>query len=232
VGLWITFPWSLERWHHVRMDRTAPRLRIHRSFVADPRFIIGLVLVVVSALGVTWLVATVDQTTDVYVASSTLSSGERFTADDLSLAHVRLGSVVERYLAPSDLPTDGAVVVRPVKAGELVPSSAVGTVRASDEAQVVVTVADPVPATVEQSSRVSLWASAAADSGTSFDAPVVLVAQAEVISVIESTGLVASGADTQVELRVPRQAVASVLEAMANGAALAVVPDDEPLAER
>jgi hypothetical protein len=34
----------------------------------------------------------------------------------------------------------------------------------------------------------------------------------------------------QVELRVPREAVAAVLEATANGAALAVVPDDEPVA--
>jgi hypothetical protein len=200
--------------------------------VADPRFIIGLVLVVVSALGVTWLVATVDQTTDVYVASSTLSSGDRFTADDLAIAHVRLGSAVDRYLEPSDIPAGGAIVVRPINEGELVPSSAVGAVRASDEAQVVVTVSGPVPTIVDQSSRVSLWASAAADSGTTFDAPVVLVARAEVISVIESTGLVASGTDVQVELRVPRQAVASVLEAMANGAALAVVPDDEPLVGR
>jgi hypothetical protein len=200
--------------------------------VADPRFIIGLVLVVVSALGVTWLVATVDQTTDVYVASSTLSSGDRFTADDLAIAHVRLGSAVDRYLEPSDIPAGGAIVVRPINEGELVPSSAVGAVRASDEAQVVVTVSGPVPTIVDQSSRVSLWASAAADSGTTFDAPVVLVARAEVISVIESTGLVASGTDVQVELRVPRQAVASVLEAMVNGAALAVVPDDEPLVGR
>jgi hypothetical protein len=214
------------------MDRSAPRLRIHRAFIVDPRFIVGLVLVVVSALGVTWLVATVDHTTDVYVASSTLSSGERFTADDLALAHVRLGAAVDHYLEPSDIPADGAVVVRPIEEGELVPSSAVGAVRAGDEAQVVVTVSGPVPSVVDQGSRVSLWASPAADSGTTFGAPVVLVARAEVISVVEATGLVASGTDVQVELRVPRQSVASVLEAMANGATLAVVPDDEPLAER
>lgn len=212
------------------MDRSAPRLRTHRKFIVDPRFIVGLVLVVVSALGVTWLVATVDQTADVYVASSTLSSGELLSKDDLTVAHVRLGSAVDRYLEPADIPADGAVVVRPVEEGELVPSSAVGAVRAGDQAQVVVTVSGPVPAIVDQSSRVSLWASAASDSGTTFDAPVVLVAQAEVISVIESTGLVASGTDMQVELRIPRESVASVLEAMANGAALAVVPDDEPLA--
>ena len=51
-------------------------------------------------------------------------------------------------------------------------------------------------------------------------------------SAAESAGLVASGTDVQVELRVPRESVASVLAAMANGAALAIVPDDEPLVER
>jgi flagella basal body P-ring formation protein FlgA len=94
------------------MDRSAPRVRAHRSFVFDPRFIIGLVLVIVSALGVTWLVATVDQTADVYVASSTLNTGERFTTDDLAVAHVRLGTAVDRYLEPADIPADG-VVARP-----------------------------------------------------------------------------------------------------------------------
>lgn len=212
------------------MDRSAPRLRTHRSFIVDPRFFVGVALVVVSALGVTWLVATIDRTVDVYVASSTLSTGERFTSDDLTVAHVRLGSTVDHYLEPADVPPEGAVVIRPIEEGELVPSSAVGALSSGDEAQVVVTVSGPVPSIVGQASRVSLWASAASDSGTTFEAPVVLVEQAEVISVIESAGFVASGTDMQVELRVPRESVASVLEAMANGAALAIVPDDEPLA--
>jgi hypothetical protein len=122
--------------------------------------------------------------------------------------------------------------VRPIEKGELVPRSSVGEVRAGDEAQVVVTVSGPIPSVVDRSSRVTLWASAASDSGTTFEAPVVLVAEAEVISVIEPTGIVASGSEMRVELRVPRGSVASVLEAMANGAALAIVPDDEPLAAR
>jgi hypothetical protein len=214
------------------MDRSAPRLRSHRSFVVDPRFVVGLVLVVVSAVGVTWLVATVDHTTEVYVASSTLNTGDRFTADDLAVAHVRLGSASDRYLDAADLPAEGVVVVQPIGQGELVPKSAVGAVRGDDTAQVVVTVSGPVPSTVDTSSRVTLWASAASDEAAAFEAPVVLVAQAEVVSVIESSGLVASATDMQVELRVPRESIASVLEATANGAALAIVPDDEPLAER
>lgn len=214
------------------MDRSAPRIRTHRSFIVDPRFIVGVALVVVSTLGVTWLVATVDQTNDVYVASSTFNTGDRVTADDLIVAHVRIGTAVDRYLEPSDIPAEGAVVVRAIGEGELVPTSAVGAVRADDEAQVVVTVSGAIPSIVEQSSRVTLWASAASDSGTTFEAPVVVVPQAEVVSVVESTGLVASGSDIQVELRIPRESVASVLEAMANGATLAVVPDDEPLVEK
>jgi len=214
------------------MDRPAERLRTHRRFFVDPRFLIGITLVVVAAVGVTWLVATVDETIDVYVASSTINTGERLTADDLAVAHVRLGSAADRYLKPGDIPAEGAVVVRAIGRGELVPSDAVGAVRSVDEAQVVVTVSGPVPSIVDTSSRVTLWASTAADSGSVFEAPVVLVAQAEVVSVVESAGLVASGTDVQVELRVPRESIASVLEAMANGAALAIVPDDEPLVEK
>jgi hypothetical protein len=214
------------------MDASTPRLRAHRSFVVDPRFLIGIALVVVSSLGVTGLLATVDQTTEVFVASSTLNSGDRLTPDDLVVAHVRLGSATGRYLDTNDFPSEGAVVVQPIVEGELVPKSAVGAARGDDEAQVVVTVDAPLPSALEKSSRVTLWASAASDEATAFDAPVVLVSEAEVVSVIESTGLVASAADTQVELRVPRESVASVLEAMANGASLAVVPDGEPLVER
>jgi hypothetical protein len=197
--------------------------------MVNPRFLVGIGLVVISVLGVTWLVSTVDQTTDVYVASSTIVSGERLTSDDLTVAHVRLGPASDRYLRPGDLDREGVMSVRSVEKGEMVPVEAVGENRAEDEAQVVVTMAGPVPSTVDEASRVTLWASAAAAEGTGFAAPVVLVDQAEVVTVRESTGLVSTGADVQVELRVPRESIASVLEAMANGAALAIVPDDEPL---
>jgi hypothetical protein len=211
------------------MERPASRQRTHRSFMVDPRFLVGIGLVVVSVLGVTWLVSTVDKTTDVYVASSTVVSGERLTSDDLTVIHVRLGSATDRYLRPGDLEKEGVLSVRSIEKGELVPVEAVGENRAEDETRVVITVAGPVPSTVDEASRVTLWASAAASEGTGFTAPVVLVDQADVVAVRESTGLVATAADVQVELRVPRESVASVLEATANGAALAIVPDDEPL---
>ncbi|WP_202566253.1 hypothetical protein [Agreia sp. COWG] len=211
------------------MDRSADRQRTHRKFFVDPRFAIGIGLVLVSVVGVTWLVRTADQTTDVYSASSTFSSGERIMAEDLDVVQVRIGSASEHYLEPDDLPAEGVLAVRPIGEGELIPRDSIGAATSDDEAQVVVTVAGPVPSSVTEASRVTLWASAAAQTGLAFEAPVVLVPEAQVVTVLEAKGIVAAGSEVQLELRVPRDSVAAVLEATANGAKLAIVPDDQPV---
>lgn len=97
-----------------------------RSFWFDPRFAIGVGLVVVSVLGVLGIVSTADHTVEVYAADTALSPGDRVGASDLTLQNVRLGAVGGKYLAKGDVPIDGLVVARAVPAGELVPASAVG----------------------------------------------------------------------------------------------------------
>jgi len=47
--------------------------------------------------------------------------------------------------------------------------------------------------------------------------------------VLEPSGLSVAGVRRSVELRVPREAVAAVLTAIANAAAIAVVPANQPL---
>ena len=49
-----------------------------------------------------------------------------------------------------------------------------------------------------------------------------------IVRVVDQKNLVAS-TGSEVELLVPKDATASVLDAIANGAALSVVPDDLPL---
>jgi hypothetical protein len=212
------------------MPPAKPQERARRSFALDPRFIVGVVLVVASVAAVVWLVQTADQSEEIYVASSTLTTGEQIDRDDLAVVRVRLGQSSSHYLDPDRFPEQGLVAVRPIGEGELVPMDAVGTVRGEDEARLVVTVAGPLPSAVGEASRVTLWASAANTTGTGFAAPVVLASNAQVVTILKPTGLIAAGREVQVELRVPREAVAAVLEATANGAALAIVPDDEPVA--
>ena len=76
-----------------------PRLRVPLArgrIWFDPRFAVGLVLVVVSVLGVTLLVAAAERTRPVYAATRTLAAGETVDAKDLAIAQVRLGRAERR----------------------------------------------------------------------------------------------------------------------------------------
>jgi 2-phospho-L-lactate guanylyltransferase (CobY/MobA/RfbA family) len=83
-----------------------------------------------------------------------------------------------------------------------------------------------------------VWSSAAATgdgtvgSSGGFGPPAVLTADAVVIRVIEPDGIVSAADGQSVEVQVPRTRIARMLQAIANGDALAVVPAGIPLASR
>ena len=235
--------------------------RKKRALWLDPRFAIGLVLVVVSVLGVVGLVGAANASVDVLAAHSALTPGERVHASDLVATSVRVDATAALYLRASDVPSAGVVVTRAFSAGELIPRSAVGSEAGLDLTSVVVSESTPLAASVVSGARVDLWSAdasgsdAGADgsgsdstdadtsdgssgSGTSggsgdglsggFAPPTVLVSSAIVVRIIDSKSLVDT-AGSSVELLVPKSDVAIVLDALANGAVLSVIPVDLPL---
>ena len=86
--------------------------RAPRSFWFDPRFAIGIVLVIVSVLGVVAVVTAADSSVLVYAARTALSPGDRVKTSDLDARSVRLGSLGAQYLADGDIPRGGFVVTR------------------------------------------------------------------------------------------------------------------------
>ena len=216
---------------------TAPRRR--RSFWFDPRFAIGLVLVVVSVLGVGALVNAANASVDVLAARSTLTPGERVHAADLLPTSVRVGRTAGLYLQASDVPSAGLVVTRSVAAGELVPHTAVGSEVGQFLTSVVVTVDSALASSIVPGSRVDLWsAGPAARSGDdsssaargSYAAPTVLVSSAIVVRLVDQKNRVASNGSS-VEVLMPKAHTAMVLDAIANGAVLSVLPVDLPLGQ-
>lgn len=197
----------------------------------DPRLTIGVLLVVASMAGVGALVASVDESTPLYVAREALLPGDRVGAGDLEVIGVRLGPARERYLAAGELPTGGVVVTRAVPAGELVPASAVGSAAGASLAPVVVDVRGELSRAVVPAAAVDVWATREASAGT-WAAPAVIAAQAIVVRIVERSSLTGSGAGTSVELLVPRSRLASVLEAQANGDAVALVAAATPEGDR
>jgi hypothetical protein len=102
---------------------TARRLQPPRW--RDPRLFVGLLLVLLSVTLGALVVAHADDRVPVYAARVALVPGQPVSPDDLRRVDVQLGGQQDHYLAAGVVASD-RFVLRPVEAGELVPSTAVG----------------------------------------------------------------------------------------------------------
>ena len=196
----------------------------------DARFVLGIALVLGSVAGVWAVVSAAERTARVYAAGSPLAAGDRITADSLVVAAVRLGGAGVHYLTPEDVPAEGLVVTRAVDEGELVPASAVGAESSLRLSSVVVPLPGELPRGVESGALVDLWAAPEADDG--YGPPVVLVPGAEVVRSVESGAFLSGGGSRAVELLVPKDRVARLLQALANEDAISLVPVATPAGAR
>ena len=204
------------------MTKATVRGKARRTLL-DARFVVGMVLVLGSVAGVTALVGAVDRTTEVYAAGRPLAVGEVVTVDDLVPTPVRLGDAGDRYLSGGTVPGDGLVVTRTVGRGELVPAAAVGDRASADLSSVVIPVAGQLASGIEAGAVADLWTASVTDDG--YGPPSVLVAGAEIVRTVDGGGLLGSAEGaTAVELLVPTQRVAAVLQSIANEDSLSLVP--------
>jgi hypothetical protein len=197
----------------------------------DARFLLGIVLVAGSVAGVWGIVSAAERTEQVYAAGAPLAVGDRVTGDDLVLAPVRLGGSGRHYLAPEDLPDEGLVVTRAVDEGELVPASAVGAASSLRMASVVVPLGSEPARGVEAGALVDVWSAPELQEG-GYGPPAVLVAGAEVVRTVEDGGFLAGAGAGAVEVLVPKDRVARLLQALANSDAISLVPVTSPLETR
>jgi hypothetical protein len=197
-----------------RADRGALRL--------DPRLLIGIVLIAASTTGVWALVSGLDDSVEVYAARDTLTPGTRIDNADLTTESVRLGATADQYLVPGDLPAGGLVVSRTIEAGELVPHSAVDDADRTGLATVVVPSRGALPSGLGAGATVDVWSARQVERDR-YEPPAVLVAGAEIAGIQEPEGMVDSGG-ASVELLIPREKVAALLEALAAGDAIDLVP--------
>ncbi len=200
-----------------------------RSFWFDPRFAIGIGLVVASIAGVVALVSSADRTVQVWAARDALSAGDTVVADDLVLRDVRLGAADDLYLVEDGLPAGGLVLARTVAAGELLPESALGSRDSTRLAAVVVPIRGQLAQSVVAGSVVDVWSAKENEEGV-FGPPAVLVSSATVVRVLEDDGLIVDGTAAGVEVLVPRARIASVLEGIANDDSMSLVPVTMPVA--
>ncbi len=207
---------------------TVHKERSPKSFWFDPRLAIGVGLVIASVIGVFAVVTSSDNSVLVYSASSTLNPGDRVYSKDFDVASVQLGQTSGRYLSQADVPTEGLLVTRSVSAGELVPASAVGSASSIRVASVVVRVSGELSHSIAPGTVIDVWSAAVTDD-RQFGPPAVLVGSATVVQIPESKGLIADGRGHVVEILVPRDRIARVLEAVADGDSISLVPVSIPV---
>ncbi len=206
---------------------SANKERAPRRFTFDPRLPIGIGLVVISVVGVFGIVQAADTSTSVYSTSAALSPGDRVYVRDLEVATVRLGDVGDHYLGQGDVPPEGLLVTRAVAEGELLPASAVGSAASLRVASIVVAVSGQLSKSIAPGTVVDVW-SASQTEDRRFGPPAVLVGSATVVRVLEDDGLIADK-NGGVEILVPRDRIARVLEATADGDVISLVPVSIPV---
>lgn len=203
------------------MGATAPVMRLRRPRWRDPRLIVGIVLVVASVLMGALLVSRLSETTPVLIAKGPIAPGDPLDADTLTTVELRLGDQKELYVGSLDAVPEGAVASRAVQAGEMLPVSAVGQPEDVALRPVVIPVDASVAESVVPGATVELWhTSPAPQDGGSGEAR-LLVEEAIVRRVDEGSSL--GMRSMSVEVLVPQESVAEVLQVLAEEERLDVI---------
>lgn len=200
--------------------------RLQRPSWRDSRLLVGVLLVLLAATLGAKAVASADDRVPVWVASGNLVAGDRIDDSSFVRADVRLGDGMTGYLeADAPAPT-GSFMLRDVRAGELVPVSAVGGADAVDVQRVTVR-ADALSTTgLARGSRVDVFVTpkASTTSDTARAETKKVLESAAVAAVLTSSGGFGSGSLTSVQIYVPAAKVQPLVEAVDADAKVTLVP--------
>jgi hypothetical protein len=203
----------------------APR-RVRPPRWLDLRLVLGVLLVLGSVLLGARVVSAADATVPVWAASADLAPGTEISPDDLVAVDVRLDAAAKSYLSTSERP-DGWLLSRAVRAGELLPYSAL------EEASELVQVALPVqagfvPPALTRGQLIDVYAVADPAAGATVvaDGSVTLVVEEATVQQISerADGVLSTPTTTvQVVISVPADEAADVLGAIAGRPLVVVV---------
>jgi hypothetical protein len=201
--------------------------RLQRPSWRDARLVLGVVLVLLAVTLGAVVVAAADDTIPVYAATSGLVPGQALTQQDVRRVDVQLGADRTAYVAADHDIGPDTFALREVRAGELLPTSALGT--RSDVRVKPVTVPVDVSSVraLVTGSIVDVWVNER-DAGSTtarYGRPQRRLEAATVARVPEvSTGLGSVNGTTGVQVMVPDDVVQDLLAAIDQGARLTLVP--------
>ena len=181
---------------------------------------VGLILVILSGLGV-WLTIQVNNHTEEFlITEQSLASGAEVGAGGFRAVRMNLGASANLYLKPGDADKAAYLLVG-INAGELVPKSFLSTSALDSRTPVVITSKMPLPAKVKIGDLVDIWVSKVT-ANNQFAAPVQIVIDAEIADIVDASGIMNDQAQ-QVQVLVPDESVAAIVDAIASKNVLSLV---------
>ena len=194
----------------------------------DLRLVLGVLLVLGSVLVGARVLTAADATVPVWAATADLAEGTVLAADDLVAVPVRLDDVAPAYLASSTRP-EGRVLGRAVRAGELLPRSALA--EPGDGVQLALPVqAGFVPPSLTRGQLVDVYAVADPVTGSAAAGGAVdLVVGGAPVQAVSGRGegvLSTATTTVQVVVSVPARDAAGVLATIGGRGLVVVVRDD------
>ena len=200
--------------------------RLQRPSWRDSRLVVGVLLVIVAATLGAKAVASADDRVPVWVAATNLVAGDEIEQASFVRSDVRLADGMNAYLAADAPAPTGSFMLRDVRAGELVPVSAVGAADVVDVQRVTVRADAMATSGLTRGSRVDVFVTpkAATTGGESKATTTKVLQSAAVANVLTSSGSFGSGALTSVQIYVPADKVQALVEAVDGEAKLTLVP--------
>lgn len=207
---------------------TAQRLR--KPSWRDSRLLIGLLLVLASTAIGAYVVSRADDRAPMYAAKAGLMAGQPLTADDVVRVDVQLGDASVDYVSADAALPDQYFVLREVRAGELIPRSAVGPRDEATSQPVTLQVDATSASTLQEGSVVDIYVNrpAAQQKGAigtaQFAGPVLALEGITVVGLSTDDGVMGGSRDTQpVQVMVPKDKVKELVGDVDLGAKITLV---------
>lgn len=191
------------------------------------RLLLSGLFISVSVSGAWLLIEGSKATESFLITKQEMASGSKLLASDVATGDLALFTFGDNYLRDGELPA-GAYLTRAISAGEAIPRSAVTTQLLDDWSNLVITPSVELSSSIGPGSRVLVWASPSLDY-QSFGEPAIAAVDAEVVEIRLPQGNFAQ-AQSSVELRVPFDALQSLLRSISNGDAIALTASGTSLA--
>jgi hypothetical protein len=206
---------------------TASRLR--SPSWRDSRLLVGVLLVLVSTVLGSVVVARADDRVPVYAARGDVVPGQRLTDTDVVRVDVLLGDGAAGYLRADRPLAADTWSLRALRPGELIPVSGVGSGDAVDVQQVAFLVDATSASALSAGSVVDVYVNRPKEGSTvglpTYAGPERVLESVSVVRVAGEDGVLGTSAETRaVHVMVPREAVRDVVADVDLGARITLVP--------